>query len=85
VKAVKAIYEKGEIKPLEPVPDVESAEVLVIFPDVPPLQRGARPPLSEEELFGCGQDWWTNEVDAAIRESFIPRRPGHGLENNGKK
>jgi len=35
MKAVRAIYENGQIRPLEPLPDIISGEVLVIFPEQP--------------------------------------------------
>jgi len=74
MKAVRAIYENGQIKPLEPMPDVKSAEVLIIVPEPPPSQESKRAPAGsdmEAELFGCGKDWWTDEVDAAVRQSFV--------------
>lgn len=88
MKAVKAIYEKGEIKLLEPLPDIESTEVLVIFPDAkePPEKREKPDPDWEARLFGAGKDWWTDEVDAAIRESWQVRTrpwekgPGEDLD-----
>jgi len=73
MKAVRAIFENGQIKPIEPVPDVKSAEVLVIFPEQPrPKPEPATPAKDwEAELFGSGKDWWTDEVDRAVRESFV--------------
>jgi len=86
MKAVRAIYENSQIKPVEPVPDVESAEVLVIFPDKSEAEKRRVGRRTEAELFGSGVDWWTDEVDAAVRESWKVRtrplelEPGDGLD-----
>ena len=34
MKAVKAIYEKGQLKFTEPVPEVGPVDVLVVFPEL---------------------------------------------------
>jgi len=89
MKAVRAMYENGEITPIEPVPDVKSAEVLVIFPDKPEAPTRPVGRMTEAELFGCGKDWWTDEVDAAVRESWKVRtrppelEPGDGFDAPG--
>jgi hypothetical protein len=82
------MYENGEITPIEPVPDVKSAEVLVIFPEQPGAKPEPAPPGTdwEAELFGSGKGWWTDEVDAAVRESWKVRtrppelEPGDGFD-----
>ena len=80
MKAIQAIYQNGEIKPLEPVPDVKSASVLIIFPNAPEFgvsaESGQQDSPGEDweaRMFGCGKDWWTDEVDAAVRESWKVR------------
>jgi len=64
---VRAIYHNGEIKPIEAMPDVKTADVLIVFPNAP-----VRPPDNDFEarLFGSGEDGWTDELDAAVRESL---------------
>ena len=85
MKAIRAIYENGAIKPIEPVPDVKSAEVLVIFPEKPEAAKRPAGRMTEAELFGCGVDLWTDEVDAAVREVWKVRsrppefEPGRGF------
>jgi hypothetical protein len=71
MKVIRTLYEDGQFKPMEPLPEIGSAEVLIIFPDAPCIGRS--PELQEEELFGCGADWWTDEVDAAVKDAFRPR------------
>jgi len=80
MKAIQAIYQDGQIRPIEPVPDVKSASVLVIFPDVPEAKgvEEQSPADLEAELFGAGVDLWTDEVDAAVKEVWkvCTRPPG---------
>jgi hypothetical protein len=73
MKPIRAIYENGKITPIEPVPDVKSAEVLVIFPEKPEPKKQPVGRMTEAELFGCGVDLWTDEVDAAVREVWKVR------------
>ena len=78
MKAIQAIYEGGQIRPIEPVPDVKSASVLVIFPDVSEGKGEEEPSPTdlEAKLFGAGVDLWTDEVDAAVKEAWqIRTRP----------
>ena len=71
MKAIQTIYEGGQIRPIEPVPDVKSASVLVIFLDVSEGKGEEEPSPTdlEAKLFGAGVDLWTDEVDAAVRQS----------------
>ncbi len=75
MKAIQAIYHNGQIRPVEPVPDVKSASVLVIFPDVPDAKNEEKksPVELAQELFGAGVDLWTDEVDAAVKEVWKVR------------
>jgi hypothetical protein len=82
MRAVHGVYQDGEVKLIEPVRDVESAPVLVIFPGPPEAKREKESPETdmEAELFGAGVDLWTDEVDAAVRESWKVRTRSAGME-----
>jgi hypothetical protein len=68
MKAIRGIYQEGKIQPLEPIPNVEWASVLIIFPDPPEKAEVSSSSNIADELFGAGVDLWTDEVEAAVRD-----------------
>jgi hypothetical protein len=83
MKAIRGICQEGRIKPLEPIPNVESVSVLIIFPDVSEKAEVAPPSNIADRLFGAGADLWTDEVEASVREVWNVRTRPWDTEAEG--
>lgn len=71
MKVAEGVYQEGKVTLLGSVSEEGGTRVVVIFPEQKAAQVG--PTRDVCDLFGAWESWWTDEVDAVVREAFRGR------------